>query len=135
MKRKTFNDDNALLDIFGRIFIAQSWPEHSDPVDGTIAEQLDVIIARIEDKLARSKNRTRHNWFSSALEFAQEARIAYQADDVERGRSLLGRCREYLESGNKAHRRKTTFLVAPDGAVHAAAQASTSSLDESRKRS
>ena len=118
MSHRPINDDNTLEDIFGCIFVAQAWPSHPD--DPPIADQLDQIIARIEDKLARNTNRIRHNWFSTALNFAQQARASYVASDCERGDELLRRCHEYLESGNKAHRRKTAFIVGPDGVAHPA---------------
>ena len=85
MKRFLFNDDNTLEDIFGCIFIAQGWPTHLGPIDPSIFEQLDAIVVRIEDKLARNKNQVRHNWFSKALEFARQARAAYLADDLQGG--------------------------------------------------
>jgi hypothetical protein len=41
----------------------------------------------------------------------------------------LKQCREYLESGNKAHRRKTAFVVAPDGVVHPTSEATHKSSE------
>lgn len=128
MSHQHINDDNTLEDIFGCIFVAQAWPSHPD--DPPIADQLDKIIARIEDKLARNTNQTRHNWFSAALDFSQQARASYLANDFERGYDLLRRCHEYLESGNKAHRRKTAFIVGPDGVAHRASGNTASSPDE-----
>lgn len=118
------NDDNTLKDIYGCIGVAQGWPKFSDAIDPPIGKQLDEIIERIEDKLRRNKNRIRHNWFSIALDFAQQARASYLASDIEKGQRLLCRCHEYLESGNKAHRRRTAFIVSADGVSYPVSDAS-----------
>ena len=125
-----FSDDNTLEDIEGCIAVAQGWPEYSDPDDPPIAVQLDEIIERIEEKLRRNSNRIRHNWFSIALAFAREARDHYVADDADQGCSLLQQCRDHLVSGNKAHRRKTAFLVGPDGVAHPTPSTKTQPTDE-----
>jgi hypothetical protein len=59
-----------------------------------------------------------------------QARDAYAAGDSERGRGLLKQAEEYLVSGNKAHRRKTAFVVRPDGVAHSVNEAATSRPDE-----
>jgi hypothetical protein len=84
---------------------------------------LDEIVSRIEAKLAKNTNKTRHNWFSIALDFARQARVAYAEGNSKRGEELLRQTEEYLVSGNKAHRRKTAFIVAPDGIAHSVSDA------------
>jgi len=111
-----FNDDNTLQDIQGCIYVVQGFEAYY-PGESP-ARKLDEIVARIEAKLTKNTNRTRHNWFSIALDFARQARAAYAEGNSERGCELLQQTEEYLVSGNKAHRRKTAFLVAPDGVAH-----------------
>jgi hypothetical protein len=118
MSTPYFNDDNTLSDIQGCIYVAQDFDRYFPGKSRT--QKLDEIVARIEAKLVKIKNPTRHNWFSIALDFARQACAAYAAGDLERGRDLLRRTEEYLVSGNKAHRRKTAFLVGFDGTTHPA---------------
>ena len=110
-----FTDDNTLEDIHGCILLATCWPDRSQPSD--IHEKLAVLEERIQDKLARNSNRVRHNWFTNALKFVQQVRQMYGDGQVERGRQLLGLAWEQLESGNKAHRRKTRFIGQEDGEI------------------
>jgi hypothetical protein len=103
------HDDNTLEDILGSLYVAQ--------IDKSV-KQVDQLIARIEAKLAKDKNRIRRNWFSTALDLARQSRDSFAAGQSEQGRNLLGQTEDYLVSGNKAHRRKTAFVVAPDGTAH-----------------
>lgn len=128
MSTPHINDDNTLSDIQGRIYVAQDFDRYFP--GRSRAPKLDEIVARIEAKLAKSTDRIRRNWFLIALDFAQQACTAYAAGDLERGYELLRRTEEHLVSGNKAHRRKTAFLVGPDGTVHLASESATPNSDE-----
>ena len=128
MSTPDFNDDNTLEDIQGCIYVAQGYEAYY-PGESP-ARTLDDIVARIEAKLVMNSNRIRHNWFSIALDFARQARDCYAAGDSQRGDHLLRQTEEYLVSGNKAHRRKTAFVVGPDGVVHPANKTSTSNPNE-----
>jgi hypothetical protein len=121
MSTHYFNDENTLEDILGSIYVAQGYESYY-PGQSPIPK-LDQIVGRIEAKLATSTNRIRRNWFSIALDFARQARAAYAAGDSVRGFGLLKKTEEYLVSGNKAHRRKTAFIVAPDGVAHSVSDA------------
>jgi hypothetical protein len=110
-----FNDNNTLEDIMGCYLVASYWREGSS--DGDIHEQLDEFVERIQDKLARNRNKARHNWFTIALEHAQRAQQQYRDCQFESGRQSLRLAWEHLESGNKASRRHTTFLAGSDGEV------------------
>jgi len=110
-----FNDDNTLEDIHGFILVADGWPEFWQDLD--IHKKLAEIVSRIEEKLARNRNRVRRNWFVNALAFAKQAQQHYKAGDVQSGRRALRSTWEQLESGNKAHRRKTGFVAGSDGEV------------------
>ena len=106
-------ETNTLEDIIGAIISAQmdlgSESPEFDP-----GEQISDVIHRIEDKLSRNRNETRENWFKRALENCQQAQACWQTDP-SRAASLLDQCRELLEQGNKAHRRKTSFVGGADG--------------------
>ena len=128
MSTPYFNDDNTLSDIQGCIYVAQDYDRYFP--GQSRARKLDEVVARIEAKLAKNTNRIRHNWFSIALDFARQACTAYAAGDLERGYELLRQTEEHLVSGNKAHRRKTAFLVGPDGAAHPANESATPNSDE-----
>ncbi len=108
-----FNDANSLEDIVGCTLLAESWPQSCNEVD--VHQLLIEITERIGEKLLRNKNPIRSAWFVNAKEFVQQARTCYDTGDLNRGRELLAAAREQLESGNKAHRRKTAFIVDPDG--------------------
>lgn len=110
-----FRDDNTLEDIMGCYLVASYWREGQSGTD--IHKQLAEFVERIQDKLARNRNKTRHNWFTIALEHAQQAQRHYHEGQFERGRQSLRLAWEHLESGNKASRRHTTFIAGSDGGV------------------
>jgi hypothetical protein len=105
-----FKDDNTVEDILGAISLAQCCPADID-----IKSLLHEIIERIQEKLARNKNKTRHNWFSIALDFVKQASASYEQKDSAQGEELLRKAADQLASGNKAHRRKVDFVVDPEG--------------------
>ncbi len=113
---RKFNDENGLEEILGCIYVAQGWPEFCEEIK--IKKLLDEIVARIREKLARNKNPTRHNWFTLAIECVIEAQARFALNDLEGGQSLLKKAEDYLASGNKAHKRRAAFLIAPDGVIH-----------------
>ena len=95
-----FRDDNTLEDIMGCYLVASYWRE-SKP-DSDIHKKLAEFVERIQDKLARNRNKTRSSWFTIALEHAKEAQQQYRDGQFERGRESLRLAWEHLESGNKA---------------------------------
>ena len=111
----SFNDDNTLEDIMGCYMVASGWTASDRDFD--IHRQIAQFVERIEDKLARNRNKTRHNWFTIALEYAKQAQQHYRDGQTEQGRQLLRRAWEQLESGNKASRRTTAFVAGADGEV------------------
>ena len=129
MSTPHFNDENTLSDIQGCIYVAQGYDCYYPGQSRTL--KLDEIVACIEARLAKSNDRIRRNWFSIALDFARQACAAYATGDPDRGFELLRQTEEHLVSGNKAHRRKTVFLVYSDGAVHLA---NDSAIPDSDKR-
>ncbi len=100
----------------GCYLVASYWREGESDTD--IHKQLAQFVERIEDKLARNRNKARHNWFTIALEHAQRAQVHYRAGQFESGRQALHLAWEHLESGNKASRRHTTFTAGSDGIQH-----------------
>ena len=110
-----FHDDNTLEDIQGCYLVAEGWPDFCPEVD--IHDQLAEFVERIQDKLTRNRNKTRHNWFTIALEHAQQAQGHYRDGRTEVGRESLRQAWEHLERGNKASRRHTTFTAGSDGEV------------------
>ena len=107
-----FNDENDLGDILGCIYLAETWGPRSD---FDIHDLLAEIKERIHEKLGRNNNRIRHNWFTNALESVEKAVTCYQQNDCQQGDMFLRKAEELLQDGNKAHRRKTNFIVGPDG--------------------
>jgi len=110
-----FHDDNTMEDIQGCYMVASYWREGES--DSDIHQHLAHFVERIQDKLARNRNKTRQNWFTIALEHAEQAQQHYRDRQFERGRQSLRLAWEHLESGNKASRRHTTFLAGSDGGV------------------
>jgi hypothetical protein len=110
-----FHDDNTLEDIMGCYLVASYWTpaEPGFDIHGQVAE----LIERIQDKLARNRNKIRHNWFTIALQHAQQAQLHYRDGSIESGRQSLRLAWEHLESGNKASRRKPTFVAGPEGDI------------------
>lgn len=112
-----FRDDNTLEDICGAILVLSA-----DLRPGSsgiqLNQQFDDLVARIEDKLARNTNAIRANWFMLALSHARNAKARFESRDQSGADAMLKQCREYLESRNKAHRRKAAFIVSPEGTVH-----------------
>lgn len=88
-----FGDDNTLEDIQGCYLVASGWSDFHPELD--IHDQLAEFVERIQDKLARNRNNTRHNWFTLALEHAQQARQHYRNGQIERGRQALRLAWEY----------------------------------------
>jgi hypothetical protein len=110
-----FHDDNTIEDIMGCYLAALYWREGESDVD--IEKQLSEFIERILDKLARNQSKTRHNWFTIALEHAQLAQEHFREKHFEHGREQLRLSWTHLESGNKANRRRVTFIAGPGGEV------------------
>ena len=109
-------DDNTLDDIQGMILCLQWDVEKREP-QFPVAPRFRELIARLEDKLSRNRNKVRKNWFMIARDHARAAEEAFLD---QRGRDSyvsLQRCWDYLEQGNKAHRRKATFVASTDGQV------------------
>ncbi len=107
-------DDNTLEDLHG-VILALSVDLGVKKPEFPIAPRFDEVIERIEAKLSRNRIPTRANWFSEALAAAKKGKASFEVGDVLCADRDLQKCRECLESGNKAHRRKTSFFVAPDG--------------------
>ena len=99
----------------GCYLVASRWREGESTSD--IDSKLAELVERIEDKLKRNRNKIRHNWFTIALEHAQRAQQQYRDRQFEGGRESLRLAWEYLESGNKAARRHTTFIAGSEGGV------------------
>jgi hypothetical protein len=113
-----FRDENTLEDIQGCYLEASGWPDFHPELN--IHQTLAEFAERIQDKLARNRNKIRHNWFTIALQHAQQAQEHYRLSELDRGREALRLAWEHLESGNKASRRHTTFLAGPNGEVNPA---------------
>ena len=118
------NDDNTIEDIQGVIYCLQI-DIHDDDPEFSVDMQFSDLIERIEDKLARNRNKVRKNWFEEALSQARLAQQRFIAGRIEEADAALLKCLAGMTDGNKAHRRKTTFIVAPDGTATAAQQEAT----------
>jgi len=55
----------CIEDIQGCYLVASSWPDYHPEFD--IRDQLAEFVERIQDKLARNRNKTQHNWFTIAF--------------------------------------------------------------------
>jgi len=113
----SFNDENTLEDIRGVYLLASCWGESMPDVD--IHKQAAEFVERIEYKIARNRNRTRHNWFAIAMHHARTAKQQFGGGDFKSGRESLDLAWRHLESGNKASRRRTTFVAGSDGGIQA----------------
>jgi hypothetical protein len=109
-------DDNTLEDIQG-LLLCLEWDVKKEKPEFPVAPRFKELIARIEEKLSRNKNKIRKNWFETAREQALNAQRAFREHRVDDSRVSLKRCWEYLEQGNKAHKRKARFLASEDGLV------------------
>src|SRR4051812_1250065 len=69
-------DDNTLEDIAGVIWRLQADLDTQTP-EFPLAPRFDKLLERIELKLSRNKNKIRHNWFSTALDYAKAAHAAF----------------------------------------------------------
>ena len=97
------NDDNTIGDIQGVIYCLQT-DIHDDDPEFSVADQFSDLIERIEDKLSRSRNEIRNNWFTGALSEARAAQARFDAGDVNAAETALKKCLDGLTDGNKAHR-------------------------------
>ena len=109
-------DDNTLEDIQGTIWCLQSDVEKEAP-EFPVAPQFRQLFARIDDKLRRNTNKIRQNWFQIARDHAVAAEKAFIERRKRDAYESLRKCWEYLEQGNKAYRRKITFVALADGQV------------------
>ena len=110
------DDDNTLEDIEGHILCLQCDVKEKAP-EFPVAPRFTELLARIEDKIKRNTNKIRRNWFETAREYALVAQTAFAEGKSEDSYRALRKCWEYLEQGNKAHRRKATFVATADGTV------------------
>jgi hypothetical protein len=108
------NDDNTMEDIQGTILCLQSGVEEEVP-KFPVAPQFQKLFARLDDKLQRNTNKIRRNWFQTARDHALAAEKAFIEKRKRDAYASLRKCWEYLEQGNKAHRRKATFVALADG--------------------
>jgi hypothetical protein len=67
--------------------------------------------------LNRNTNAVRRNWFTSAREHALAAERAFLEGRAPDSYASLRLCWEYLEQGNKAHRRRAAFVAGADGQI------------------
>ncbi len=115
----TFDDRNTLEDILGSIAFTQGYPDYwsEDEINryprltGAFLE----IHERISDKISRTRNRIRASWFAIARDQVNEAERLYLAGKIDEGKDLLFRASDQLQQGNKAHRRRTTFVIGEGG--------------------
>jgi hypothetical protein len=117
-------DDNTLEDIQGVILCLQADVGEQKP-EFPVAPRFQELLTRINDKLTRNKNAVRKKWFETAREHALAAERAFLERRARDADASLQRCWDYLEQGNKAHRRKATFVAGTDGQV-----VSASALDD-----
>jgi hypothetical protein len=115
-KEMIIRDDNTLEDIHGLILTLSADVSTEKP-EFPIRPRMEELVTRIEEKLKRNTNTTRANWFAIALSYAKDAQVQFERGERTTAATALQRCWEHLESGNKAHRRKATFIVTPDGTV------------------
>lgn len=108
------NDNNSIEDIQGAIYCLQTDIQVDAP-EFPVDEQFLDLIERIEAKLARTRNRTRRNWFTEALDQARNGHQQFKNGHIGEVELALQKCLDGISDGNKAHRRKTTFVVGPDG--------------------
>ena len=112
-------DDNTLEDIQGAIYCLQS-DVHKDVPEFSVGAQFTELIERIEDRLARTQNSVRKNWFTLALDHARAAQQQFSDLHCDEADMSLTQCLDSMTDGNKAHRRKANFIVAPDGTTSGA---------------
>ena len=110
------SDDNTLEDIQGAIFCLQTDVNKEAP-EFPVGPEFKKLLARIDDKLLRNSNKVRRNWFQTARDHAAAAEKAFCEKRTRDAYESLRKCSEYLEQGNKAHRRKATFVALADGQV------------------
>jgi hypothetical protein len=110
------NDDNTLSDIEGHILCLQ-WDVEKPAPEFPVGPRFKELLARIDDKLHRNSNKIRRNWFQTARDHAVEAEKAFLEKRTRDSYESLRMCWDYLEQGNKAHRRKATFVALADGQV------------------
>jgi hypothetical protein len=110
-----FHDDNTIEDIMGCYSVTSSWRDGESDFD--VHRWLTEFVERIQDKLARNHTKIRGNWFTIALEHAQQAQRQYRDREFEAGRESLRQAWEHLERGNKASRRHTTFVAGTGGEI------------------
>lgn len=108
------NDENTIEDIQGAIYCLQIDIFEEEP-EFSVEMQFADLIERIEDKLARNRNKTRRNWFTSALDEVRSAQRYFTVGKLDDAADGLRKCLDGITDGNKAHRRKTNFIVGPDG--------------------
>ena len=112
----SFNDQNTVDDILGCVFCLQIDIHKASP-EFSVADQFTQLDERITQKLGNITNIVRHNWFSLAREKSRKALVCFDGGQLEDADSHLLECESLIRDGNKAHRRKASFTVSPDGTV------------------
>src|SRR5690242_5907749 len=110
------SDDNTLEDIQGTIFCLQTDVEKEAP-EFPVGPRFKKLLARIDDQLLRNNNKIHRNGLQMARDHAVEAERAFMEKRTRDAYESLQKCWDYLEQGNKAHRRKPAFVALPDGQI------------------
>src|ERR1700730_7721091 len=82
------NDENTLEDILGAVYVAQGLGR-APAAERNLEYYRGAVIMRLEEKLVRTKNRTRRAWFTRALESARRAFDFYEAGELDQGEKQL----------------------------------------------
>ena len=105
-----FSDENSLGDIEGAIGYAGMYPNWDDDaihVYPTIQGLLMEVSDRIREKIGRSKQPRRNEFFTRALIEVEKAKNAYAGGEYDAGERYLDLADKYLRDGNKTARETT----------------------------
>ena len=114
-----FHDANTVEEILAGLYHAGTYPDYWDDdqryVYPTIQGLLARIVLRLETKIRHKPGRVRTNWFTLALEEVRLASAIFAKGNYDSGRGHIQKAHDLVEQGNRASRRKLSFVVGVDG--------------------
>lgn len=114
-----FNDANGIDEMLAPLELIADYPDKwSDDqrwVYPTVQAEIAWVKLRLETKLAHRPGRTRSNWFREALVRVDRLSSLVADGNYREASELALAARDLISQGNRASRRKVSFVVGPDG--------------------
>jgi hypothetical protein len=114
-----FRDANGVDNMIGGLLLASGYPDTWNDEERfrypTIQGTLARVALRLATKVANNPGRIRANWFTLALTDVRRAAELFASGEYGEAQAHARKAQALIEQGNRAARRKVSFVVGPDG--------------------